>query len=85
MSQSTNKKHKYPLIEVTWHDSSSTTGWQTKPETELLECFTAGYLVHRNKRSIVVALNSSSKNSANSFGDTMTIPASCVKRLRRLR
>ena len=85
MSQVAQKKHKYPLVEITWNDSSSSTGWQSKPETALLQCWSAGYLVHRSRQAVVIALNCSSEQSANSFGDTMTIPARCVKRIRRLK
>lgn len=79
------KKVKYPLVEVAWYDSASQTGWQKTPETSLLACWTAGYLVHRDKRSVVIALNCSCEHSSNSFGDTMTIPARVVKRVRRLK
>lgn len=75
----------YPLVEVSWADSSSQTGWQRAPETDVLDCWTAGYLIHRDRNSIVVALNCSSEHSSNAFGDTMTIPASVVRKVRRLR
>ena len=73
------------MVEVSWHDSSSAAGWQKEPETALLECWTAGYLVHRDNKSVVVALNCSSERSSSGFGDTMTIPSSCVKKIRKLR
>ncbi len=79
------KKHKYPLVEVSWEDSSSFTGWQQAPERTPLRCWSAGYLVHRDKRSLVIALNCSSAESSNKFGDTMTIPASVVRSCRKLR
>lgn len=79
------KKQNFPLVEISWLDSSSFTGWQSKPESALLECWSAGYLVHKDKNSIVIALNCSSKASNNAFGDTMTIPRKVVTKIRRLK
>lgn len=82
---SSQKKKSYPLVEVTWADSSSTTGWQREVDTVPLTCWSAGYLVHKDKTSVVVALNASSNLSRNSFGDTIVIPAAVVKNIRKLK
>ncbi len=79
------KKCNYPLVEVTWLDSSSYTGWQKAPATAPLECYSAGYLVHRDRVSMVVALNAAGSESNSLFGDTITIPARVVRRVRRLK
>lgn len=79
------KKKNYPLVEVEWVDSSSDTGWRREVGTELLVCWSAGYLVHRDERSTVVALNCSSQGSVNSCGDTIIIPSVCVQKVRRLK
>ena len=84
MTQS-RSRGDYPLVEVTWVDSSETSGWQQDIITKPLVCMTAGYMVHSGRRSVVVAMNRSEKRSAHSFGTAMTIPRGCVKRVRRLR
>jgi hypothetical protein len=82
---SPKKKHQYPIVEVEWVDSSSYPGWQKAPEKEPITCWTAGYLVHKDKVSLVIALSSSSEESINSFGDTITIPTSVVKKIRKVK
>lgn len=82
---SSQKKHNFPLVEVEWVDSSSDSGWKSKVDTRLLTCWSAGYLVHKDKEATVIALNASSTLSANSHGDTMTIPTKVVKRIRKLK
>jgi hypothetical protein len=72
-------------VEVEWIDSTSNPGWQRVAEKEPITCWTAGYLIHSDKQSIVVALSSSSEESANSFGDTITIPTSVVKKIRKVK
>ena len=83
--QQAKKKQNFPLVEVTWQDSSSDSGWKREVNSELLTCWSAGYLVHKDNRSVVVALNTASTGSANSHGDTMVIPRRCVQKIRRLR
>lgn len=79
------KKVNYPLVEVTWVDSSSTSGWQHEISVEPLTCYSAGYLIHRSRKSLVIAQNRGGENCNYRFGDTVTIPASCVKKTRRLK
>lgn len=75
------------LVEVTWLDSSSCSGWHAMNEipTKPLECRSAGYLVHKSRSSLVVALSASEARSRHGFGDTITIPRACVKKIRRLK
>ena len=79
------KKENYPLVEVRWYDSCSDSGWKHKVDSDLMTCWTAGYLVHRSARSTVVALNCGSQQSTKSHGDTMIIPTRCIQKIRRLR
>ena len=79
------KKHNYPIVEVSWQDSSSDDHWQTTVDTRILDCWTAGYLVHRDKKVIVIALNCASVHSNNCCGHTMTIPMKVVTKIRRLK
>lgn len=79
------KKCNFPLVEVCWNDSSTDSGWKREVNDKLLTCWTAGYLVSKSERSVVVALNCASKESANTHGDTMVIPKKCVLKIRKLR
>lgn len=78
-------KPAYPLVEVTWIDAVSTMGWRLAPMTEPTTCWTAGYLVAKNKKSVVVALCAATADAVFPFGDTITIPIGCVKKIRRLK
>lgn len=75
----------YPLVEVTWVDSTGTPGWQREIQVKPLVCHTAGYLMRSSRNSVVVALSVSEERSANTCADTMTIPRGSVKRIRRLK
>lgn len=81
------KKHAFPLVEVRWEDSTTTSGWRPDVEDirEPLTCWSAGYLIENTKRSVIVALNASAENSRNGFGDCITIPRACVREIRKLR
>lgn len=79
------KKYKFPLVEVQWIDSSSASGWQEEIQRHALTCWSAGYLLHRDRKTTVVALSCSSAESANGHGDAITIPTVCVQRVRRLK
>lgn len=81
------KKRNYQLVEVRWIDSASETGWRAHEEAkrEPLTCWSAGYLVHRDRKSLVIALNSGCEDSRSSFGDAITIPAKCVQSVRKLK
>ena len=76
--------NKPKLVEVEWVDSSSTPGWQSEIQKTPLTCYSAGYLIHKDKKGVVVALNRSPEALKN-FGDTMTIPACCIIKIRNLR
>ena len=74
----------YP-VEVRWVDACSNSGWQGEkaPENdESIECMSTGYLLSRTKREITLATN---LNRLGHTGDWMTIPTSCVTRVRRLK
>ena len=72
------------LVEVHWTDSYTMHGWRgdEQPDGEPLECRSVGYLVKRSKKVVVVCQNVSEQGST---GDWMTIPASCIRRVRRLK
>jgi hypothetical protein len=66
------------IATVKWVDSASSTGWQSTPDSELFECETTGYIVHVDKRTVVMALNRSISSSPHPFGQTTTIPRAAV-------
>lgn len=73
---------QWPLVEVHWVDSAFTAGWRRAP-AQLSNCRTTGYLVHKNKRFINIAMNSDAPDET--YGEVMAIPRSCVKKIRRLK
>ena len=79
------KKQNYHVVEVSWQDSSSDDRWQSAVDTRILDCWTAGYLVHRDKKVVVIALNCASVHSNNACGHTMTIPMAVVSKITRLK
>lgn len=82
------RKYKFPLVEVTWVDSSTINGWRSELSLDMkapLTCWSAGYLLHKDNRSVVVALNVTSVTSANDYGDAIVIPRANVKKIRQLR
>ena len=77
---------KFPLCRVTWVDSASTRGWNTLEEIRKdhrpVECETVGYLVVRSRRMLSLV------QSVSEFGraaETISIPASCVRKVRKLK
>jgi hypothetical protein len=72
-------------VEVDWIDSGERSGWgsaQTHRGSGPIQCRTAGYLLKRDKQTIVIVLNT---NAEGQVGESITIPASCVKKVRRLK
>ena len=83
-------KKRLPLVEVEWIDSGTTKGWRALDyykDEKPLECRTAGYLVRRDKRVIVIvqSQNFNDDGTLNQLGESMTIPRICVTHLRFLR
>jgi hypothetical protein len=75
-----------PVVEVEWEDATATGGWQDlrdiKGEPAMLQKVrTVGYLCRSDAQSVVLAQNVSDSDKG---ADTMAIPKSCVKRIRRL-
>lgn len=73
---------------VTWEDSASTGGWHHSSDVNRVPmiCETTGYVVSRDAKSIVMALNAAvSKDSNSNHGDYITIPARAVLKIRRIK
>ena len=73
------------MVEIEWVDSATTRGWNSPGqfvESPLAHCRTVGYLLKRTKKYVVVV--QSLGDDTHNAGEGLGIPASCVKRLRRL-
>ncbi len=73
------------LVEVDWEDSTSTGGWMDPDVHQRYgkerSCRSAGYVLARTKTEVVIAQSMSCGGKVN---DTISIPAACVRRVRRL-
>ncbi len=78
-----------PLVLVEWVDSSrQEAGWTLFREWEIvpiMPCFSVGWLVHRDKDSVIVCSNVGDLDSPNAQGTCyMQIPQVAIRRLVRL-
>jgi len=72
---------KMALVE--WVDSASYRGWHRLGEYDCISnCISIGLLCQEDEKQIVLAL---SKSDSESLGDTISIPKSCIKRIRYLK
>ncbi len=66
-----------------WRDSAVQDGWNEAHQLSgLADVATTGYVVNRTPHEISVA---GSVADGEQFGEVMTIPLSCVRRIERLR
>jgi len=82
-------KTKYQVHEVTWWDSCSAAGWQSKEEVgdfnaKPMECRTVGVLVAEDKNHITMAL-SVCPESRKEFADVIQIPKVAIQSRRKIR
>lgn len=66
-----------PLVRVDWIDSVGQAGWGDYNDDTDLYCVSAGHLVSKDRKRIVLALN----RSAYGYGDYITIPRVAVRRI----
>ena len=73
---------KYPMVYVEWVDSAGMAGWHRIEHTpdyhDPLECQSAGFLIHKDQKSITLALQ---LTNSGQVGELMTIPRQCVRRM----
>lgn len=78
----------YPIVNVTWMDASSHSGWMplevVDKEATLFECHSVGYLLKRTKDRVIVAQNLSER-SVGKASDIMVIPSNWVTGIKVLR
>ena len=74
-----------PRVEITWLDACVSGGWKNietcQREESLIECVAVGLLTRRDAKEIQIVQQA----SPDKVSDSLTIPTSCVKRMRRLR
>jgi hypothetical protein len=69
-------------IYIEWEDSASSRGWMAEDTQGPVLIRSIGWLIHRLPHCIVI---STSKSSAGNMMDPLTIPKSCIKKLRRVK
>jgi len=71
------------VLKISWVDSTFHDGWQQKEivDCSLSTCETVGILIKEDKDSITIAQS----ESENSWGDRITIPKCCIKKVRELK
>jgi len=79
------------LVLVEWVDSAGGGGWQNVDKAKSdaaeneLRCETAGWLLERTDRYVLVATSRTvGRSEDDQVGDPMQIPAACVTRIRTL-
>lgn len=76
-----------PIVEVTWLDSACRGRWDQADnyrDGEPHQIKSCGYLLHRDKRKVIL-LQSRTEEPDDSFvSDSITIPTGCVQRIRRI-
>ena len=71
------------LLLVEWDDSSTCVGWhRLSSEDDISHCISTGLLCKETEKSITLTI---SKSELGSIAETISIPRSCIKRIRRLR
>ena len=76
---------KFPIVEVTWFDHTSSRGWERDKEwvaAPLPECRDVGRIVGRSKNSLTLAAMVCADGD---FGCCLKIPYAWVRKIRRLR
>jgi len=68
---------------IEWVDSTFHHGWQLKQDSDCTfpQCVSVGIFIKEDKESITIAQS----ESADSYGDRITIPKCCIKKVRELK
>ena len=70
------------LVEVEWIDSAFNAGWFKRTTySTVAQCRMVGYLTHKSRKVVNVSMNLSPDDR----GETMAIPRSCVRKIRKVR
>jgi|TARA_Y100000310_G_C20694565_1_gene824636 hypothetical protein len=76
---------KYHIYEIEWDDSGGYSGWRDidacKAKETPAKCRTAGYLLKKDKKIVLMALSLADNDDA---GDRVCIPRACITSIRKL-
>lgn len=82
---------KHPLVKIHWRDISAGHNWlDLKESIEFGEkrfdtpCFTVGYLLHKDRKIVVLAGSYSEDEDGMTYNDVSMIPASVVVNIKKL-
>ena len=72
------------LVLVEWVDSASCSGWHRLDSglDGVCACVSAGLLCSENEKQIVITYG---KSDTGNIAETISIPRSCIKRMRQLK
>jgi hypothetical protein len=73
---------KSAFVYIEWVDSTATTGWQPVDTSGPDNIVSVGLLVTHDKENVVI---STSRCSSGKYLDQLTIPRSCIKRIRGMK
>lgn len=79
-------KKRYPVVEVEWIDSATCGGWMEPADyvdKAPVACRTAGYLFASKRGHLIIVQSVDDANGK--VTDSMTIPRSCVRSIKRFR
>jgi hypothetical protein len=76
------EKPRFKTVVVRWRDAAFNKGWKEAHEATLVDCWTSGFLIHRDKKVVKVALSMSDEGM---YGEVMVIPKSEVTSMRIVR
>lgn len=72
-------------VSVLWVDSASKVGWQDAGDhLGPVKIETIGFLVHKNKTQVQVALSRAIENSGAEYADVIAIPTGCIRNMRKI-
>lgn len=79
------KKYTNPVVEVIWHDATTTFGWEEKEDVAVDEeiCITIGFLIKKGDNVVVISstIDNSDGNQSNS---RIKIPTGMIKSMREV-
>jgi hypothetical protein len=78
------RKRSGRRVEIEWEDASLIRGWAGRGDREdesLMRCFTMGYLLKGDRRTVRVVMSCS---EVGSVAECLVIPRSTIRRIRRL-
>jgi len=80
------ERKRPPMVLVLWIDSASHPGWIAtgEPLPDPARCESAGFLVQRDKKQIVLAQSRGVNEEIRPWGDLITIPMVCVRSVKRV-